>query len=768
MSFDVKQELSRALDRIDRPGLFCVSGCVPAILPGLEVKNLGPVGLPLTATQAEELKKRCEQAPYGKGTETLVDTNVRRVWHLTPDHFSLTNPDWAQFLKETVRTVKQELGLEGQKLEAHLYDLLLYEPGSFFLPHRDGEKLDHMVATLVIGLPSSYQGGELVVRHEGAEKTIDFASDNNQFRICFAAFYADCEHEIRPLREGHRLCLVYNLTLGKSKKKEIGAPRISEHVQEVADILREWTREETPCKLAVTLDHQYTQEGLVWDALKGIDRTRAQILDEAARQAGCKAFLALLTYHEAGSAEGGGGYYGGYGRWDDESEDPGDYEMGEVYDSDLTAAHWSDSEGNHLAISSMDVEEDEVLDPEALENVEPEEDFEGYTGNAGMTLDRWYRHGAIFLWPEQRHFTIFCEAGSKNAAEALKLMVSQWRKSAKKEAASLREQCIAFAVRIIADWPEQVHRNWGEPEDPSPLLPSLAALDDEGLIRSYLTQVLPRDATVDPGKLLAEVCEKKGPDTFRSELEDVFKRTTVATLERNVRLLEHFCLKKSRKKGWTELCQALAEATFGALTPIDQESPAHNYRLRDLKRGEALANLARSLLATEQYDLLSRLVNYTLSRPEEYLLTDAHVAALTILRPWLKKHVRKPCLPLNEWMASCCKQLEALTAREPQPPADYRREAILTCKCTECKEMKRFLEDPTEAVHRFRMREERRQHLEHSAQGSDLDFRTERTGSPHTLVCTKNTASYRRRLAKYHQDKEHLSLLRSIQDELPK
>ena len=87
-------------------------------------------------------------------------------------------------------------------MQSHLYDLLLYEPGSFFLPHRDGEKLDRMVATLVIVLPSSFEGGELVVRHEGQERIIDFGGGNSQFRVHYAAFYADCEHEVRPLRRG--------------------------------------------------------------------------------------------------------------------------------------------------------------------------------------------------------------------------------------------------------------------------------------------------------------------------------------------------------------------------------------------------------------------------------------------------------------------------------------------------------------------------------------------------------------------------------------
>ena len=128
---------------------------------------MGWIGFPLAPRQARELKKHCEQAPYGKGEETLVDTKVRRVWRLKPERFSLKNPAWGPFLAQTVARVQEDLGLQKQKLEAHLYELLLYERGSFFLPHRDGEKLDRMVATLVIVLPSSFEGGELVVRHDG-------------------------------------------------------------------------------------------------------------------------------------------------------------------------------------------------------------------------------------------------------------------------------------------------------------------------------------------------------------------------------------------------------------------------------------------------------------------------------------------------------------------------------------------------------------------------------------------------------------------------
>ena len=87
----------------------------------------------------------------------------------------MTNPDWPEFLGAAVARVQAELGLEGQRLAAHLYDLLLYEEGSFFLPHRDGEKRDRMVATSSSPCRRSHAGGELVVRHEGREQTVDFS-----------------------------------------------------------------------------------------------------------------------------------------------------------------------------------------------------------------------------------------------------------------------------------------------------------------------------------------------------------------------------------------------------------------------------------------------------------------------------------------------------------------------------------------------------------------------------------------------------------------
>ena len=614
-------------------------GSVRAVLPGLEVDGLGPVGLPLTAKQAKDLKKQAEQAPYGKGEKTLVDTSVRRVWRLSPDRFSLTNPDWDGFLQATLKKVQEALGLERQKLSSHLHELLLYEPGSFFLPHRDGEKLDRMVATLVVVLPSSYEGGELIVRHEGQEETIDFSRvENSAFQTHFAAFYADCEHEVRPLRKGYRLCLVYNLTLAKSRKT-LSAPRDSEHIERISPLLREWSKDDSAEKLVITLDHQYTQDGLAWDRLKGVDRVRARVLAEAARRANCRAYLALLTFWESGSAEYDGDYGYGYGRrrrWyddeddeDDEDEaDAGLYEMGEVFESSLTAEHWSDSEGKPLPVGKLSVEEDELLDPEALKDVDPEEEFEGYTGNAGMTLDRWYRHAAIFLWPESKHFEILCDRDSRKVVPVLDQLVSRWQKAGSKHAPALKSQCIDLASAILTRWPENPFaRDSGEEQEkarPTEIVGSARrSRTDRPLSRRRHDQGCSGRSRCFNRRRLQEAwlggLSEGAQGRFEGyESRDTGEKRPIARAglsgqtpeERRMDRPLRNPRRAPRSRAWRR--------------SMDRKR-TYDCRASKVNRAEVLAGLARSLIATGQPELLQRVVVHALADPKKYPLESAHV-----------------------------------------------------------------------------------------------------------------------------------------------
>jgi hypothetical protein len=797
----ISRKLLKALSTIDRPGSFCSSGSLPAVLPGLNVKGFGQIALPLTSAQVKSLKSVCEQAPHGQGEKTVVDTSVRCVWRLKPDRFSLTNPAWSGLLDQIVTRVQGELGLKGQKLDAHLYDLLLYEKGGFFLPHRDGEKLDRMVATLIVVLPSSYEGGELVIRHEGQEENIDFSGPQSEFQVHFAAFYADCEHEVKPLLSGHRLCLVYNLVLAKSKKP-IGAPRKSEHIAEIKQVLAGWKDQpKGPVKLAVSLEHRYTEAGLSWDALKGIDAARARILAEAAGQAGCQAHLALLTLHESGEADEM--YYEGYGRRgrsryssydddddDEEEEDDDDdddsdtdikpkYKMGEVYDTSLTADHWHSPDGDDPGFGEIPVEREEIVPPESITNVKPEEDFQGPTGNEGMPLERWYRRAAVVLWPDDHHLDVLCQVGSRQALPALAKMISSWSAAKGANADALKQRCLRFAGLILAKWPEHLYRRnpeyrLREEEGKTPdLAAMLNRLDDPGLIQAYVGDVLVKDLSLDPGAALVKSIARHGWATFTPQLLALFKATVSDVVERNAALFERLCLAvadgtggKAGRTEAKETCEALGRAMLDALKRIDVSKDRAAWEIAQINRTPTLVSLVGALLAAGLDGLLVDLLAHVQSQPKYYGLREVQLPTLAKLGPWLKETNNHAPQPLLDWIGRCRGELESLTEHVPQPPGDFRREANISCKCDDCAELIEFLLNPGQPEHGFQMKEERRRHLLNSAQRCDLKCRTDTRPRPQILVCTKTTASFEKRLKQYHDDERSLADVKALQARL--
>jgi hypothetical protein len=76
--------LAALLDGVDRPGDFYAAGTCEIFAPGLEVQGVGPIALALLPVQAEQLIAVAQRAPYGRGAETLVDTDVRRTRQIDP------------------------------------------------------------------------------------------------------------------------------------------------------------------------------------------------------------------------------------------------------------------------------------------------------------------------------------------------------------------------------------------------------------------------------------------------------------------------------------------------------------------------------------------------------------------------------------------------------------------------------------------------------------------------------------------------------------
>lgn len=137
-SSDYRTDMLETLDSIGH-GSFAASGSLPDVNPGLYVEGLGKIGLPLSERDSVALAHVCHEAPFGKGSETFVDTTVRKTWQIDPDKIQFRNSKWPHQVNHAVSKITEGLGIIGGTgtVRAELHKLLLYEPGAFFDTHRE-------------------------------------------------------------------------------------------------------------------------------------------------------------------------------------------------------------------------------------------------------------------------------------------------------------------------------------------------------------------------------------------------------------------------------------------------------------------------------------------------------------------------------------------------------------------------------------------------------------------------------------------------------
>lgn len=200
--------------------------------------------LPLAPSDLHALKELdvMKKAPFGRGTETVIDDRVRSTWQIAPNDVLFTCAT-DKFLHSTVQddicaAAAQLLGLApSQALTAVPHKLLVYEKGDFFSEHLDNEKQcgdGAHIATLSLVLPSTYTGGEWKLGPSRGgyerEQTVCSASQlavslatctwgrspgsdhvSSSARLPWMVWFNDVPHQVLPVTSGTRVCLLYNL-----------------------------------------------------------------------------------------------------------------------------------------------------------------------------------------------------------------------------------------------------------------------------------------------------------------------------------------------------------------------------------------------------------------------------------------------------------------------------------------------------------------------------------------------------------------------------
>ena len=750
----VADAIEKLLRSIDRPGDFCVHGRLLAAMPRLRVKGAGALSFPVPEAQIRALIGAAEPAPYGKGTETVVDRSVRNCWQIGPERVRLAGAAWPETFAGIIETAAVGLGCAPDRVDARLHRLLIYEPGGFFASHRDTEKADGMIATLSVSLPTAGAGGELVVRHRGHERTLDMTTGEPS-ELTFAAFHADCTHEIKPVTEGHRLSLVFNLCLRPGDDESPReAPDDTAQVDQLAERLTEWRARGGTDKLVWLLDHEYSEAGLSFGRLKNTDAAVARVLTRAAERIECEALAAVVHIEQYGGAD----YTGrGWGGWDGEDEE--EWEMGDIVDSREWLDGWARPDGRRPTLGEVELLPGELLPRGALDDATPDEQrVHGASGNEGVSVERTYRRAALVLWPRSKALEIVARS---DIAGAVAWVADELDRLADTGGGRVRE----LLGRLIDTWPTGPYDE--DAQARVLMLRLLHSTGDENRAARFLTKVVLKRYDGSENEPLALVVDMLGPAAVRRFLTELaaahLRHRPTATLAL-VRCLDETRDESSRGP-WNRVLQAAVRAILrtlpAALPPRPRRpffEPIQAPERFGVEAVDDLFTLARRRGSTAEATAAAEVVA---GRPEVVTPDGTLPAVLARL------HGEEGAAGSGAFALLWRHAADFLLARSatpPEEPRDWTIDADTGCRCEHCRRLRDFCNDPAARIARFPLRKVLRAHLHQTIDGRGLDIEhvTERRGSPFTLVCTKTRASHRRRLAEYAEDISCMSdLIRS-------
>ena len=743
-----RERLASLLEREFGEPAFAAVRDAESDLLELTVTGVGPVKFPVTPTQARKLRALGAPARYGLGEQTLTDASVRDTWEIPQRSVDIR---WAPGFEPLLDGVREELGLSSSyRLRAEFHSLLVYERGQFFLPHQDSEKDDAMVGTLVVTLPSRHTGGDLVIEKDGRK----VECRGRDAKLVLAAFYADCRHEVRPVKTGTRITATFNLLLdgaaGQSAGGRDGAVEtvvrcLTDHF--TTPTAKPFSRSPAaaPDRLVYLLDHEYTERGLSWDRLKGGDAARAGLLRAAAENAGCRIMLASTEIKETWDAypeepRGGRGrrrYYD----WDEEEADvdegyDGAYELNDLVDGETRLVRWIDLDGKAEKIT-LDVDDDEVCSGTATAELPPyEQQYEGYMGNYGNTLDRWYRRAALVLFPADREFANRAEASPAWA------MTQIGRRARAGDLPGAR----ADAADLAPFWAASV-RQGPQPGALGKSLSTVYALDDAATAAMLLEPFRAEHLRADAGAPLARLAERYGTAWTAEVLRGWFDGNDrpfhagygAERLAWYAELPElGVALTAAGEPGRTT-ARTLTELSWRRLLnevrgPLAASAPSRRKTGLD-ELGEpsaAVLRTAETCLTPPARDQIVRQLAALGETATGWLLAALRAAAAAPDGP--------PCGRVFEALANeAASRLDTRLARPARAAGDWSIAAPAGCACNLCDILAEFLKDPKRRMHEWPLKEQDRRHVHSRIDSAELpvSHETRRQGRPYTLVLAK-------------------------------
>lgn len=477
-----------------------------------------------------------------------------------------------------------------------------------------------------------------------------------------------------------------------------------------------------PSRLVYLLDHEYTQRGLNWSRLKGADAERAALLRDAAGRAGCEAVLALAEVKETWDA-----WPSDSDPWDDDDadyDDDTDYELNELIDDEISLGWWTSPDGTGGEEISLHVHDHEACATTPSGHLQPyKSEYEGYMGNYGNTLDRWYRRAAVVVWPRDQAFAARAEAGSEWALRELSAMIE----------AGNPDQ-----ARILA---ESVSSFWKNTESRAGLLPAAllvaTGLDSAGTAAMLLGPFRVETVASEHAGGLAMAVAKYGEEWARGVISGWFGQDRYGEPDRYE---------------WAEKLPGLCGALRGARSPGAALLLAAG--VWDWLGGllGTRAGYARAALRKAQLEMLSSPLVRLLEAADDDLRSAIAAAlrgygdgVLECLMPALRSMAGRGESWLDAVAQDCAGRLGEIIARPLRAEGDWAIQWT-GCGCDLCDTLGTFLGSRSRRKYEWPLATAGRRHVHTQIDSAALPVRhqTRRTGRPYTLILVKTEEVFTR------------------------
>ena len=286
MSYELLRDAFRV---IQFKGTYGVTEAIETYkLPKINVKGVGRLSFPINECQIEKLKKVMEK-PFELGEK---GDEFKKPFHIDRNNIEIVNS--FGFL---LNIIPNQLGLQGCNIKARFNTFELYEEGGGYHWRQDKKKSKENFGSLVIHLPSYYEGGEFSIKHDRTIIKNKYNQGGDGF--FYSAYYSDCYHKLDTITKGNRILLTFDLILKDFSTKEpnlsiinanLEAKKKLEHFIHTVHVNTDHIVDNKP-RFIFPLDHSYFGSNR---SLKGEDRAKVSLLQNMKDENGNDLFFICL------------------------------------------------------------------------------------------------------------------------------------------------------------------------------------------------------------------------------------------------------------------------------------------------------------------------------------------------------------------------------------------------------------------------------------------------------------------------------------------